>query len=493
VTVCGTDYGAAAADCGRSVRCGTDGDCSAGESCFAGVPCPAQDIEEEAAGAAAAAAVALPALVPVTVCGADYGDASLNCGTNALCLSDGDCAAGEVCYAGVPCVESDLPRAEGAGAGADDEAVVLVLLTVCGPDYGDASLNCGTNARCATDGDCAAGEVCYAGVPCAAGDIQEELAGGGSGPAATVQLTVCGADYGEAAADCGRNLRCATDLDCPVGQTCFSGVPCAAADVLEAPAGTGGDGPANPNRYFCGTSQEEAAELCRPCPGGTREECGDDLALGCFFDVAACAGGHSVPVPQPNEPAPSPSAAAAAGNPAPTPRWTNMPFAPSPSSAPKTVIGYYASWQWYDRDKKADPNNIDFTKYDRINYAFFQPDPSGNLYGTDEWGDPQLLWGPYDWSGAGPTFCSWDAPGPGGRNCNQHDTSRGMLALAHAVGTEVWPSIGGWTLSDNFPGIAATSSGRERFAQQCVELIKAYRFDGIDIVGLIVVCLFFLS
>jgi chitinase len=39
------------------------------------------------------------------------------------------------------------------------------------------------------------------------------------------------------------------------------------------------------------------------------------------------------------------------------------------------------------------------------------------------------------------------------------------------------PLIGGWTLSDNFPGIAADPI----FAQQCIELIIAYGFDGIDI------------
>jgi len=163
------------------------------------------------------------------------------------------------------------------------------------------------------------------------------------------------------------------------------------------------------------------------------------------------------------------------------PPWTNAPFNPSPSTAKKTVIGYYASWQWYDRNKLADPAKIDFSKYDRINYAFFQPDTEGNVYGTDDWADPQLLWGPYDWSNAGPTHCSWDRPGPAGRKCAHHDESRGMIALAHGVGTEVWPSIGGWTLSDNFPGIAASAAKREHFARQCVELIEAYGFDGVDI------------
>jgi hypothetical protein len=50
------------------------------------------------------------------------------------------------------------------------------------------------------------------------------------------------------------------------------------------------------------------------------------------------------------------------------PPWTNVPFVPYRGSPrPKMVIGYYASWQWYDRNKFADPKNVDFGKYDRIN------------------------------------------------------------------------------------------------------------------------------
>jgi hypothetical protein len=67
------------------------------------------------------------------------------------------------------------------------------------------------------------------------------------------------------------------------------------------------------------------------------------------------------------------------------PPYTMAPFNSSPSSESKTIIGYYASWQWYDRNKLADPVNIDFTKYTRINYAFFQPDTQGNLYGVRDY------------------------------------------------------------------------------------------------------------
>jgi len=170
------------------------------------------------------------------------------------------------------------------------------------------------------------------------------------------------------------------------------------------------------------------------------------------------------------------------------PPWTNAPFVPYKGPhRDKTVIGYYASWQWYDRVKFADPQNIDWSKYDRINYAFFQIDKEGEIYGTDEWADPQLLFGPYVYDVAnqiqtGPganSLCSWD--GPGVRNCNYHDTSKGIIELAHKVQVEVYPSIGGWTLSDNFPTVAASERTRKNFAKNCVKLLLEYNFDGLDI------------
>ncbi len=39
--------------------------------------------------------------------------------------------------------------------------------------------------------------------------------------------------------------------------------------------------------------------------------------------------------------------------------------------------------------------NVNFAKYTWINYAFLQPDLQGNLYGMDEWADPQSLVRPY--------------------------------------------------------------------------------------------------
>ena len=56
-----------------------------------------------------------------------------------------------------------------------------------------------------------------------------------------------------------------------------------------------------------------------------------------------------------------------------------------------------------------------------------------------------------------------------------------MIYLAHKAGAEVYPSIGGWSLSDPFPVMAANAGARKRFTSQCIDLIKSYNFDGIDL------------
>ena len=77
-------------------------------------------------------------------------------------------------------------------------------------------------------------------------------------------------------------------------------------------------------------------------------------------------------------------------------------------------------------------------------------------------------------------YCSWDEPAEA-PNCMAHHYEEGLLYLAHQAGAEVYPSIGGWSLSDAFPVMAADEQARKHFARQCVELIRNYNFDGIDI------------
>lgn len=313
--------------------------------------------------------------------------------------------------------------------------------------------------------------------------------------------------------------------------------------------GSAGDKVDNPNDYYCGQSRQDAAAKCIACPSGSLLEC-EDITHGCFTGITDCAAETSTDQSNSQQDgqtsssdllallnslangqtstatistaaaatvaassyveAPSPAVTGSDSDSDATPQpsisptlppWTNAPFVPYRGpDRPKIVIGYYAAWQWYDRNKFADPKNVDFSKYDRINYAFFQPDTQGRIYGTDEWAgeymgseglgersawrakralfischgclgqhtthtltlthcitfplsrfrsDPQLLWGEYDYSTttqimSGPDrnyFCSWDGPEESQHNCNYHKGD-GILSRAKAAGAEVMPSI----------------------------------------------------
>ncbi len=127
------------------------------------------------------------------------------------------------------------------------------------------------------------------------------------------------------------------------------------------------------------------------------------------------------------------------------------------------VVGYYPNWQWYDRNKLVRPATIDYSKYTVINYAFFAPQPNGTIQNTDTWADDNLLYGEPDWVNGG------------------YLPNTSIVDLAHNAGVKVLPSIGGWTLSDNFPSIAADPAKRALFAHECNRLIDQYNFDGVDI------------
>eukprot|EP00986_Skeletonema_menzelii_P012857 scaffold7247_cov143-Skeletonema_menzelii.AAC.4 len=205
----------------------------------------------------------------------------------------------------------------------------------------------------------------------------------------------------------------------------------------------------------------------------------------------------------------------------------------SQHSRQRLLTGSYATWQWYDRSNLASPVNLNLNKVSRVNYAFFQSDTDGYIFGTDSWADPNVLNGPYDFSIGRdqlPSYCQGGRGRDDGKNiqqdgglnqipgrtrrrrrtqlsfgdvnddlppcehferchrnfpdskvCNVHNYKEGLIYLSHQAGAEIYPSIGGWTLSGSFPTVAADVDKRRRFAKECVGLIQDYGFDGIDI------------
>lgn len=143
----------------------------------------------------------------------------------------------------------------------------------------------------------------------------------------------------------------------------------------------------------------------------------------------------------------------------------------------KEVVGYYPNWQWYDRNKLVSPSSINYAKYSILNYSFFDVTVSGNIVITDPWADKNLLLGPINWSVAPAGYdTGYDFGNPA-----YHHPGQKFSDICHQNGVKFLPSIGGWTLSNNFPGIAADPIKRQTFAQSCVQLIDAFGFDGIDL------------
>jgi chitinase len=143
----------------------------------------------------------------------------------------------------------------------------------------------------------------------------------------------------------------------------------------------------------------------------------------------------------------------------------------------KEVVGYYPNWQWYDRNKLVNPQTIDYSKYSILNYSFFEPLSNGTIRITDPWADKNLLLGPINWAMAPAGYdTGYDFGNPA-----YHFPGQKMSDYCHQNGVKLLPSIGGWTLSQNFPLIAASSATRQAFAQSCVDLIIAFNFDGIDL------------
>ncbi|WP_379134727.1 glycosyl hydrolase family 18 protein [Paenibacillus sp. sgz500958] len=156
------------------------------------------------------------------------------------------------------------------------------------------------------------------------------------------------------------------------------------------------------------------------------------------------------------------------------------------------LVGYYASWAAYGRAFNV--SDIDPTKMNVINYAFADicwngihgnPDPTGpnpvtwtcqnelgqtiNVpNGTIVLGDP--------WIDAGKSFGDdkWDDPIKG--NLKQLWKLKERNPNLKTV-----ISVGGWTWSNRFSDVAATSATREVFANSAVDFIRKYKMDGVDL------------
>lgn len=139
-------------------------------------------------------------------------------------------------------------------------------------------------------------------------------------------------------------------------------------------------------------------------------------------------------------------------------------------------------WQWYFWTQLAKPQSMDFSKVTRVNYAFFQTDVIVicMVLTLCSWANPNFLFGPYHYIFApdAPLYFSHDAPQV--ENSAAHYYDWGLIGRAHAANAEVWPLIGSWTFSGPSRAMSVYPTVRSNFAQQCVKLITASDFDGIN-------------
>lgn len=203
----------------------------------------------------------------------------------------------------------------------------------------------------------------------------------------------------------------------------------------------------------------------------------------------------------------------------------------------KEIIGYFTNWDaWKGANHGVPPGffnqlNIDYSQYTILNWSFFGVAYDGSLHSGDfrnqnihqpgqiqqpaemfntdiysSWdlwlrdGELEIIQYLPDDLDAQPNHASYWAYQDHGYKGNgsgwihtdgttgsyplplpKPNGAKGLIELAHDNNVKVMASIGGWSMSKHFPEMAADSVKRNRFIQDCVELVTRYDFDGIDI------------
>lgn len=131
---------------------------------------------------------------------------------------------------------------------------------------------------------------------------------------------------------------------------------------------------------------------------------------------------------------------------------------------PKRIIAYFASWG--DRPDKGNygVSSIPWNKITHINYAFAAIGSNSKIKLLDSAVSVKNVY-------------------PGQDNALGYKGQFNLLTVYKKQYTSVKTliSIGGWSESGGFYDMSATAQGRETFANSCVDFLRKYAFDGIDL------------
>ncbi|KAJ4365829.1 Chitinase 4 [Neocucurbitaria cava] len=132
------------------------------------------------------------------------------------------------------------------------------------------------------------------------------------------------------------------------------------------------------------------------------------------------------------------------------------------------AVAYYGNWDIYAR--KYFPQQVPASKLTHLLYSFADNKPDGTVYLTDTYADTDIHYAGDSWSDSGN---------------NVYGAMKQLQLLKQQNrNLKVLLSIGGWTYTNTKKDMdtpAFTAEGRQTFAASCVDMVKNYGFDGIDI------------
>jgi chitinase len=147
------------------------------------------------------------------------------------------------------------------------------------------------------------------------------------------------------------------------------------------------------------------------------------------------------------------------------------PIAPQPDVQDRDgyrAVGYFGNWDIYAR--KYFPQLIPAKKLTHVLYSFGDIKPDGTVFLTDGYADLEIHFDGDSWFDTG-------------KNAYGAVKQLGLLKQKNR-NLKVMLSIGGWTYTNtnkHMDPVGASATAMTTFVNSCVNMIKNYGFDGIDI------------